>query len=242
MAERSLPGRGPQRAGAGTEPIAVALLGGTRGLWTEAVAWMLTSDGYELVAAFDAVEDLMAELGTVNAELLLIDLDDRPVDWAAIGRVRKQRPDLKLVLITAALTSGAAEAIRADHLDGVIDKTDSADQARATLLHVHEGRRVFPVGLAGRGATAAPGRRRAERARVRDPRARRLGPAQHRDRQGADDLPQHRQVPPEGRVRPAGGPKPRRGGSGVRPNAPRRVGESAAKCGLPGRYLPITTG
>ena len=146
MAERSFPGRGPQRGGADTEPIAVALLGGTRGLWTEAVAWMLTSDGYELVAAFDTVEDLMAELGTVSAELLLIDLDDRPVDWAAIGRVRKQRPDLKLVLITAALTAGAAEAIRADHLDGVIDKTDSADQARATLLHVHEGRRVFPSG------------------------------------------------------------------------------------------------
>jgi DNA-binding NarL/FixJ family response regulator len=147
MAERSLPGRGPQRTdAAGPPPISVALLGGTRGLWTEAVAWMLTSDGYELVAAFDTVEDLMAELAAVRTELLLIDLDDRPVDWPAIGRVRKQRPDLKLVLITAALTSGAAEAIRADHLDGVIDKTDSADQARATLLHVHEGRRVFPSG------------------------------------------------------------------------------------------------
>jgi len=146
MAERSLPGRGPQRVGTPSAAIAVALLGGTRGLWTEAVAWMLTSDGYELVAAFDTIEDLMAELAGVRAELLLIDLDDRPVDWAAIGRVRKQRPDLKLVLITSALTSGAAEAIRADHLDGVIDKTDSADQARATLLHVHEGRRVFPSG------------------------------------------------------------------------------------------------
>ena len=62
MAERSLPGRGPQRGGMRSEPIAVALLGGTRGLWTEAVAWMLTSDGYELVAAYDTVEDLMTEL------------------------------------------------------------------------------------------------------------------------------------------------------------------------------------
>jgi DNA-binding NarL/FixJ family response regulator len=146
MADRSLPGRGPQRAARGTEPIAVALLGGTRGLWTEAVAWMLTSDGYQLVAAFDSVEELMAELVGVRAELLLIDLDDRPIDWTAIGRLRSQRPDLKLVLITAALSTGAAEAIRADRLDGVIDKTDSADQARATLLHVHEGRRVFPAG------------------------------------------------------------------------------------------------
>ncbi len=145
MAERSVPGRGPQRTSR-TEVIDVALLGGTRGLWTEAVAWMLTSDGYQLVAAFDTVEDLMAELAGVHAELLLIDLDDRPIDWAAIGRVRAQRPDLKLVLITAALSTGAAEAIRADRLDGVIDKTDSADQARATLLHVHEGRRVFPAG------------------------------------------------------------------------------------------------
>ena len=145
MAERSSPGRA-QRAPRGMEPIAVALLGGTRGLWTEAVAWMLTSDGYQLVAAFDSVEELMAELAGVRAELLLIDLDDRPIDWTAIGRVRSQRPDLKLVLITAALSTGAAEAIRADRLDGVIDKTDSADQARATLLHVHEGRRVFPAG------------------------------------------------------------------------------------------------
>ena len=145
MAERSEPGRGPQRQ-SGTDVIDVALLGGTRGLWTEAVAWMLTSDGYQLVAAFDSVEELMAELAGVRAELLLIDLDDRPIDWTAIGRVRSQRPDLKLVLITAALSTGAAEAIRADRLDGVIDKTDSADQARATLLHVHEGRRVFPAG------------------------------------------------------------------------------------------------
>jgi two-component system nitrate/nitrite response regulator NarP len=145
MAERSEPGRGPQRQ-SGTDVIDVALLGGTRGLWTEAVAWMLTSDGYQLVAAFDSVEELMAELPGVRAELLLIDLDDRPIDWTAIGRVRSQRPDLKLVLITAALSTGAAEAIRADRLDGVIDKTDSADQARATLLHVHEGRRVFPAG------------------------------------------------------------------------------------------------
>jgi DNA-binding NarL/FixJ family response regulator len=145
MAERSLPGRGPQRSSR-TEVIEVALLGGTRGLWTEAVAWMLTSDGYQLVSAFDTVEDLMAELAGLSAELLLIDLDDRPIDWAAIGRVRAQRPDLKLVLITASLSTGAAEAIRADRLDGVIDKTDSADQARATLLHVHEGRRVFPAG------------------------------------------------------------------------------------------------
>jgi DNA-binding NarL/FixJ family response regulator len=145
MAERSLPGRGSQRSSR-TEVIDVALLGGTRGLWTEAVAWMLTSDGYQLVSAFDTVEDLMAELAGLSAELLLIDLDDRPIDWAAIGRVRAQRPDLKLVLITASLSTGAAEAIRADRLDGVIDKTDSADQARATLLHVHEGRRVFPAG------------------------------------------------------------------------------------------------
>jgi DNA-binding NarL/FixJ family response regulator len=145
MAERSLPGRGPQRP-TGTDVTDVVLLGGTRGLWTEAVAWMLTSDGYQLVAAYDGIEELMAELPGLNAELLLIDLDDRPVDWAAIGRIRKQRPDLKLVLITSALTSGAAEAIRADHLDGVIDKTDSAEQARATLQHVHEGRRVFPAG------------------------------------------------------------------------------------------------
>jgi len=145
MAERSEPGRGPQRQ-SDTDVIDVALLGGTRGLWTEAVAWMLTSDGYQLVAAFDSVEELMAELAGVRAELLLIDLDDRPIDWTAIGRVRSQRPDLKLVLITAALSTGAAEAIRADRLDGVIDKTDSADQARATLLHVHEGRRVFPAG------------------------------------------------------------------------------------------------
>jgi two-component system nitrate/nitrite response regulator NarP len=145
MAERSEPGRGPQRQ-SGTDVIDVALLGGTRGLWTEAVAWMLTSDGYQLVAAFDSVEELMAELPGVRAEMLLIDLDDRPIDWTAIGRVRSQRPDLKLVLITAALSTGAAEAIRADRLDGVIDKTDSADQARATLLHVHEGRRVFPAG------------------------------------------------------------------------------------------------
>jgi AmiR/NasT family two-component response regulator len=85
---------------------------------------MLTSEGYQLVAAYDTVEDLMAELTALRAELLLIDLDDRPIDWAAIGRVRAQRPDLKLVLITAALTTGAAEAIRSDHLDGVIDKTD----------------------------------------------------------------------------------------------------------------------
>ena len=145
MAERSEPGRGPQRQ-SDTDVIDVALLGGTRGLWTEAVAWMLTSDGYQLVAAFDSVEELMAELAGVRAELLLIDLDDRPIDWTAIGRVRSQRPDLKLVLITAALSTGAAEAIRAYRLDGVIDKTDSADQARATLLHVHEGRRVFPAG------------------------------------------------------------------------------------------------
>jgi two-component system nitrate/nitrite response regulator NarP len=145
MAERSEPGRGPQRQ-SGTDVIDVALLGGTRGLWTEAVAWMLTSDGYQLVAAFDSVEELMAELPGVRAEMLLIDLDDRPIDWTAIGRLRSQRPDLKLVLITAALSTGAAEAIRADRLDGVIDKTDSADQARATLLHVHEGRRVFPAG------------------------------------------------------------------------------------------------
>jgi two-component system nitrate/nitrite response regulator NarP len=145
MAERSDPGRGPQRQ-TPTDVIDVALLGGTRGLWTEAVAWMLTSDGYQLVAAFDSVEELMAELPGLRAELLLIDLDDRPIDWTAIGRVRSQRPDLKLVLITAALSTGAAEAIRADRLDGVIDKTDSADQARATLLHVHEGRRVFPAG------------------------------------------------------------------------------------------------
>ncbi|MGD1051783.1 MAG: response regulator transcription factor [Solirubrobacteraceae bacterium] len=145
MAERSEPGRGPHRQ-ASTDVIEVALLGGTRGLWTEAVAWMLTSDGYQLVAAFDTVDELMAELAGVRAELLLIDLDDRPIDWTAIGRVRAERPDLKLVLITAALSTGAAEAIRADRLDGVIDKTDSADQARATLLHVHEGRRVFPAG------------------------------------------------------------------------------------------------
>ena len=107
MAERSVPGRGPQRAPR-TDVIDVALLGGTRGLWTEAVAWMLTSDGYQLVAAFDTVEDLMAELSGLAAELLLVDLDDRPIDWAAIGRVRAQRPDLKLVLITSSLSTGAA--------------------------------------------------------------------------------------------------------------------------------------
>jgi two-component system nitrate/nitrite response regulator NarL len=147
MSERALPGPGPQRPPhTDAQAIEVALLGGTRGLWTEAVAWMLTSDGYQLIAAFDSVDDLMAELAGLHAELLLIDLDDRPVDWTAIGRVRAERPDLKLVLITAALSTGAAEAIRADHLDGVIDKTDSADQARATLAHVHEGRRVFPAG------------------------------------------------------------------------------------------------
>src|ERR1039457_5849571 len=174
MSERALPGPGPLRPPhTDAQAIEVALLGGTRGLWTEAVAWMLTSDGYQLIAAFDSVDDLMAELAGLHAELLLIDLDDRPVDWTAIGRVRAERPDLKLVLITAALSTGAAEAIRADHLDGVIDKTDSADQARATLAHVHEGRRVFPAGWQdaarpkGQGAArvSPPGGRDAARPR-----------------------------------------------------------------------------
>ena len=44
----------------------LALLGGTRGLWTEAVAWMLTSDGYELVAAFDGIEELAADTVVVR--------------------------------------------------------------------------------------------------------------------------------------------------------------------------------
>jgi DNA-binding NarL/FixJ family response regulator len=107
---------------------------------------MLTSEGYELVAAFDNVADLIAELATLRAEMVLIDLDDRPIDWTAIGRLRTLRPDQRLILITAAITADAAEAIRADHLDGVIEKGESAEQARATLQHVREGRRVFPAG------------------------------------------------------------------------------------------------
>ena len=129
-----------------TEATTVAIVGGTRGLWGEAVAWMLTSQGYELVAAFDTVAELMVELVTLHAELVLIDLDDRPIDWLAIGRLRTMRPDLKLILITAGVTADAAEAIRANHLDGVIEKGESAAQARATLVHVRDGRRVFPAG------------------------------------------------------------------------------------------------
>jgi DNA-binding NarL/FixJ family response regulator len=115
-------------------------------LWAEAVAWMLTNEGYELVAAFDTAADLMVELPTLDAELVLIDLDDRPIDWVAIGRLRNQRPDLKLILITHSITADAAAAIRANHLDAVIEKAESAQQARATLLHVRDGRRVFPAG------------------------------------------------------------------------------------------------
>jgi DNA-binding NarL/FixJ family response regulator len=132
--------------GSGGAPARVALLGGTRGLWAEAVAWMLSNEGYELVAAYDTVADLIAELDGLDAELVLIDLDDRPIDWVAIGRLRARRLNLKLILITVAITPEAAAAIRANHLDGVIEKAESAEQAGTTLLHVREGRRVYPSG------------------------------------------------------------------------------------------------
>lgn len=129
-------------------PPTVAILGGMGALATEALTWMLTERGSQVIGVYPTPRALRAHLSESpgDVQVLLIDADDIAAGIAALPDVRRSHPQLKILLLCETLTPVIVRGAIEERVEGVVLKSDSVDEVLLALGHILEGRAVMPAG------------------------------------------------------------------------------------------------
>jgi DNA-binding NarL/FixJ family response regulator len=126
----------------------VAILGGVGTIATEALAWMLAESGSRVLGTYPNPRALGTVLRTssTEAQVVLIDADDPASGVAALTEVRRAHPRLKIMLLCEEITSAILRGAIAERVEGVVLKSDSAEDVILAFHHVLDGRAVLPAG------------------------------------------------------------------------------------------------
>ena len=124
----------------------IALAGGISGLAGEALAWMLRADGNDVIGEHASVEDLLSALELAPCDAAILDVDDDAIGTRSVYELRRAHTELKLLILTTAVTRSVRRCAEDNGVGGVLLKTDSADEALAALHNVLDGRVVLPSG------------------------------------------------------------------------------------------------
>ncbi len=143
---RSFDGSGGAVGGKGSRRI--ALLGGSDALTTEALAWMLSAAGHRVIGTFASLQALTdaPRSAHLTPEVVIADTDDPSIGPTAVGQIRRTCPRAKLLLLCDAVTSTLVRCAIEEQVDGLLLKSDSADDVMVALGHVLRGQTVMPVG------------------------------------------------------------------------------------------------
>ncbi len=126
----------------------VAILGGVGTLATEALAMMLADGGHRVLGVYPDARALREGLaGDLRAvQVLLVDGDDPAFGAAVLPAVRRDHPNLKILLLCETLTSAIVRCTLEEHVEGVVLKSDSVEEVILAFDHVLQGRAVMPAG------------------------------------------------------------------------------------------------
>ena len=132
---------------AAREP-SIALVGGAGALTTEALTWMLTRSGNLVVGAYAQFADFARALRDerLHAEVVIVDGADAAACTDAITAIRRDYPDLKVLLLCDAVSPAVVSCAIDAHVEGVALQSDPAEDVVLALQHVLEGRSVMPAG------------------------------------------------------------------------------------------------
>lgn len=130
-----------------TEPR-IAIVGGAGALSTEALVWMLTKSGNRVVGAYQSFRELSAasRARELKLQAAIVDADDPAAGPAAAAAIRRAHPELKILLLCDVASPAVVRCAIDERAEGVVLKSDTAEEMILALRHVLEGRAVMPVG------------------------------------------------------------------------------------------------
>jgi DNA-binding NarL/FixJ family response regulator len=150
MPAPEIPRYAENRAGGGARRKGrrIALLGGSEALTIEALVWMLAAAGHQVVGTFASIGALGEAAKSVRLapEIVIADTDDLAIGPMAVSQIRGTCPRAKLLLLCDSVTPALVRCAIDEHIDGLLLKSDSADDVLAALGHVLRGQTVMPVG------------------------------------------------------------------------------------------------
>lgn len=126
----------------------IAIVGGDSALATEALVWMLTKSGNLVVGAFPTLRELEAISPTEESKLqaVIVDADGLAASPAAVAEIRRTYPELKILLLCGAVSKEVVRCAMDERIEGVVLKSDTAEEVILALRNVLEGRAVMPIG------------------------------------------------------------------------------------------------
>lgn len=109
---------------------------------------MLAESGSRVLGTYPNPRALQAVLSTRSAEaqVVLIDADDPASGITALAEVRRTHPKLKILLLCEAVTPPILRSAIDERVEGVVLKSDSAEEVILAFHHVLDGRAVMPAG------------------------------------------------------------------------------------------------
>ncbi len=141
-----------------------------RALATEALAWIITKNGYHVVGVYSTALELDAVLRAGQQELqaAIIDADEQTAGLEAVAEIRCGHPELKILLLCEVATPAVVRCAIEDHIEGVVLKSETVEDMVLALQHVLAGRAVMPAGWQAASAESEPGPIRAAALSVRE--------------------------------------------------------------------------
>jgi DNA-binding NarL/FixJ family response regulator len=141
----------------------IAIVGGVESLATEALAWILTKNGNHVVEVYATVGELGAMLRTGRGGLgaAIVDADEQAAGLEAVAEIRCAYPKMKILLLCEVASPAIVRCAIDGHLDGVVLKSESAEEVVLALHHVLAGRAVMPAGWQAASLEPEPGSSRA---------------------------------------------------------------------------------
>jgi two-component system response regulator DesR len=126
----------------------IAIVGGVGALVTDALAWMLTTSGSRVHGCYANVSALERTLrgDALPLHLAVVDAEDPAAGPAAVTALRQAYPDVKILLLCDAVSPALVQCASEEAVDGVVLKSDTAEEMILALHHVLEGRTVMPSG------------------------------------------------------------------------------------------------
>jgi DNA-binding NarL/FixJ family response regulator len=126
----------------------IAIVGGAGALVTDALAWMLTTSGSRVLGCYRDVNALERALRGVAQTLhvAVVDAEDPAAGPAAVAALRQAYPDLKILLLCEAVSPALVCCASEEDVDGVVLKSDTAEEMILAVHHLLEGRAVMPAG------------------------------------------------------------------------------------------------
>ena len=140
----------------------IAIVGEVGTLTAEALTWMLVEGGNHVVGAYPSFCGFLsaARSQELNLHAAIVDVENTP-PTVVVGKLRRAFPELKIVLLCEVASPAVVRCAVDEHVEGVVVKSDTAEELSLAVRHVLEGRSVMPIGWHAALHEAGPDARRA---------------------------------------------------------------------------------